>query len=214
MTQPNDTDAHAETPTKPKHMNPNKLRYTLYRLTIDWLHLHTQLPTPPRQQTLRHTKTHTYGHPAEWASDTAALIADMLTSWHDYLAEQRNETPPPHGNEQKRIIAAWKYLEPRCEQLTQLVTHDDLKELPDLHHRILRILGFSKAPKYILPVPCPSCGLLAMERTIGMGGNDYIACGNPDCTYIVRDDPDGKNYKWLIRVCLDTLIESEQQQAG
>ncbi|AOT26069.1 hypothetical protein I5H98_gp093 [Mycobacterium phage Whouxphf] len=24
MTQPIDTDAHAETPTKPKHMNPNK----------------------------------------------------------------------------------------------------------------------------------------------------------------------------------------------
>ncbi|ACI12599.1 hypothetical protein PACC40_88 [Mycobacterium phage Pacc40] len=25
MTKPIDTDAHAETPTKPKHMNPNKL---------------------------------------------------------------------------------------------------------------------------------------------------------------------------------------------
>ncbi|AIM51041.1 hypothetical protein SEA_MODRAGONS_97 [Mycobacterium phage Modragons] len=24
MTQPIDTDTHAETPTKPKHMNPNK----------------------------------------------------------------------------------------------------------------------------------------------------------------------------------------------
>ncbi|AEJ93062.1 hypothetical protein SEA_KINGSLEY_99 [Mycobacterium phage Kingsley] len=24
MTQPIDTDAHAETPTKPKHMDPNK----------------------------------------------------------------------------------------------------------------------------------------------------------------------------------------------
>ncbi|AGK87924.1 hypothetical protein BJD73_gp82 [Mycobacterium phage Brocalys] len=24
MTKPIDTDAHAETPTKPKHMNPNK----------------------------------------------------------------------------------------------------------------------------------------------------------------------------------------------
>lgn len=192
---------------QPKRMNPKALRQTLYWLTLDWIHLRTQLPTPTNTNNTGariRTSRKEYGHPAEWASDKAAKIVTLVTGWHDYLAEHRNETPPPQGNEQHRLVAAWKYLEPRLEQLCELVEHEALKELPDLHHGIRRALGHTK-PRYTLPVPCPStdCGLRTLERCIGIG-QDFIICGA--CGYTVRDDPAGNNYRWLVRVCLDTLI--------
>lgn len=203
MTRPDQTVEQA-----PKRMNPKHLRQTIYWLTLDWIYLRSTLPTPPHNDNItRRTTTRSYGHPAEWASDKAAEIVDILTSWHDLLAEHRRETPPPNGAEQHRIVSAWKYLEPRCEQLVELIDYADLKELPDLHHRIRHTLGYTN-PSYTLPVPCPSCDLRVMQRTVGMG-RDYIACGNPDCTYVVHDDPEGHNYRWLIRVCLDTLIGAE-----
>lgn len=198
------TDTADTTNTKPKRMHPNQLRETFYRLALDWYQLHNQLPTPPHRETTRRTTTRTYGHPAEWASDKAAEIANILTSWHDLLAEHRKETPPPTGSEQTRVVAAWKYLEPRCEQLTELVDYHDLKELPDLHHRIRNTLGYNQ-PRYTLPVPCPAteCGLRTLTRRVGIG-QDFIICDH--CGYTVKDDEAGNNYRWLIRVCLDTLI--------
>jgi len=190
--------------TTPKRMHPNKLRDILYALALDWYQLHTQLPTPPHHATTRRTPTRTYGHPAEWASNKAAEIAAILHSWHDLLAEHRHETPPPGGSEQTRVVAAWRYLEPRCEHLTQLVTEDDLKELPDLHHQIRNTLGYTQ-PRYTLPVPCPApdCGLRTLTRRVGIG-HDLIICDH--CGYTVLDDEHGHNYRWLVRVCLDTLI--------
>ena len=200
---------------------PRKLQQTLYRLTLDWIGLHRDLPTPARRGAGRSSNTRDYGHPAEWASDRARQIVDILGCWHEALAEHRNETPPPTGSEQRRLIAAWTYLEPRCEHLINLIKttldngtedHTDLKELFDLHHVIRRTLGYTN-PNYTLPVPCPNtdCGLRTLQRVVGIG-TDYIACGH--CDYVVRDDPEGHNYKWLIRVCIDTLInESDKQQA-
>ena len=78
----------AETPvTAPKRMNPKHLRQTLYWLALDWIHLSTELPTPsrPGESTRIHASRREYGHPAEWASDKATEVVDLLTSWHDYL---------------------------------------------------------------------------------------------------------------------------------
>lgn len=216
MTQP------AETTTEPpKRMNPNKLRQTIYWLTLDWLYLTTHMPIPSTNDpTRRRSNAREYGHPAEWASTQAAEIADILTSWHDDLAEHRGETRPRKArtrrkddgtdawiwavNQRQRITTAWRYLEPRIEELCQLHDHETLEELPNLHYRIRRALGHTK-PRYTLPVPCPStdCGLRTLERCIGIG-QDFIICGA--CGYTVRDDPAGNNYRWLVRVCLDTLI--------
>lgn len=194
----------AEDGETPKRMNPRHLRRTLYWLALDWILLRQSLPVPPRRETTRHTTAREYGHPAEWASDRAAEIVDKVTGWHDYLAEKRGETPPPQGAEARRLVSAWQYLEPRLEQLAELVEREALQELSDLHYRIRNTLGYNN-PSVTLPMPCPSCELIALQRTVGIG-HDYIACGNPECNYVVRDDEDGKNYKWLVRVCLDTLI--------
>lgn len=190
-----------ETTEQPKPMNPKQLRRTLYWLALDWLNLHNTLPVL-KGAGGRTSNTKEYGHPAEWASDRAAEIVDKLAGWHDYLSEHRNETPPPRGTEQRRLVAAWKYLEPRCEQLTQLVEAEALKELPDLHHKIRRALGHH-TPKYTLPVPCPNedCSLRTLVRVQGIG-QDFIACDA--CGYTIKE----VHYPFLIRMVLDTLINN------
>ncbi|ART69108.1 hypothetical protein BTO20_11395 [Mycobacterium dioxanotrophicus] len=197
MTQPANEDGE----TQPKPMNPRRLRQTLYWLALDWIHLHTTLPTPTHTgERTRSATTREYGHPAEWASDRAAEIVNLLTGWHDYLAEQRNETPPPTGSEERRLVAAWKYLEPRVEQLTQIVEAEALKELPDLHHKIRRALGVS-TPKYTLPIPCPNsdCELRTLARIQGIG-QDFISCDS--CGYTFKE----AHYPLLIRMTLDAYL--------
>lgn len=212
-----------EDPAKPKRMAAKHLRQTLYWLALDWIHLTSTLTTPPRGEG-RSPSTKEYGHPAEWASDNARDIVDKLVSWHDLMADTRNETRPvtritfgapstpsrpafrasvdAARAEQVRLVKAWKYLEPRCEQLVELVDYDDLKELPDLHHRIRRTLG-ADTPKYTLPVPCPNneCELLTLVRVQGVG-QEFISCDA--CGYTIKE----VLYPFLVRMTLDAYLNS------
>jgi hypothetical protein len=140
----------------------------------------------------------------------------MLTSWHDYLAEHRGETRPRRKKmrvnddgddvwtwavkDRQRLVAAWKYLEPRLEQLVELVDKEALDELPELHNKIRRALGHH-APKYTLPVPCPNedCSLRTLVRVQGIG-QDFISCDS--CGYTIKE----VHYPFLIRMILDSLI--------
>lgn len=201
---------------KPKRMPAKRLRQTLYWLALDWIHLTHQMPTPPRGENNRVSNVKDFGHPAEWASVKAREIVDIMTEWHDYLAEIRNETRPRKKlmsitaegtdvwawavNERQRLSAAWKYLEPRCEQLVELVEADDLKEIPDLHHGIRRALGAS-SPKYTLPVPCPNneCELLTLVRVQGVG-QEFITCDS--CNYTIKE----VHYPFLVRMTLDAYL--------
>lgn len=207
---------------KPRRMSAPKLRRTLYWLALDWINLTTTLPTPPKREQMRRSNTREYGHPAEWASDTAADIADKFTSWHDMLAEERGERRPITGiivgssqkrrefytrveraqDERRRVIAAWKYLEPRCEQLVELVDYEDLQELPELHHRVRAVLGHYM-PKYTLPIPCPSdeCGLRTLVRVQGVG-QDFISCDS--CGYTIKE----VHYPLLVRMTLDAFLSA------
>ena len=207
-------------------MNPKHLRRTLYWLALDWINLRDHLPSPVGQGGPKRTSNvKEYGHPAEWASDTAAEITDKLFSWHDYLAEERGERRPPIGvafgtpqfqarvdntaqDEQRRLVAAWKYLEPRCEQLCQLVDHEALKELPDLHHKIRSALG-QYVPKYTIPVPCPNdeCGLRTLMRVVGVG-QDFISCDA--CGYMIKE----VHYPLLVRMTLEAFIASNAQTSS
>jgi ribosomal protein S27AE len=188
---------------KPTQLTPEKLRRTFYQLALDWTHLHHHMPVPPHPPNARTSNTRSYGHPAEWASDKAADIADIITSWHDLLAEHRNEKPPTRGCEQHRIVAAWKYLDPRCEQLTELVEPEALNELPELHQSIRRALQLDK-PRYTLPIPCPNneCGLRTLIRTVHVG-QDFIACGA--CGYTIKET----HYPLLIRMTLDAFLAGQ-----
>lgn len=214
--------ASEELSVKPKRMNPKRLRMTIYWLTLDWINLHDHFPTPANPSGAKRTSNvKVYGHPAEWASDTARDIVDKLTEWHDYLAEHRNETPPRRKrmrinddgddvwtwavNEKQRLTKAWEYLEPRCEQLAELVDAEALKELPDLHHQIRKVLG-QFVPKYTIPVPCPSdaCGLRTLMRTMGVG-QDFIVCDA--CGYAIKDT----YYPLLVKMTLEAFIADQPE---
>lgn len=209
-------DRHHIKYTKPTIAD--KTRQAFHQLVLDWIHLHNHLPKPVQtsQQIIRHG-TREYGHPTEWASDKAQWIADILTSWHDMLADYCGETRPPnrithgthgyhttttaHPSQLFRVTKAWRYLEPRIEQLCELVKPEAFREIHDIHRDIQHTLGQTN-PKIILPFPCPApeCGLKTLQRDILVGRNGYIVCGS--CGYTQREE----NYQFMIGVILDTLI--------
>lgn len=187
-----------------QRLHPEKLRSNLYQLALDWILLRTTLPTPPPGLNPRRNTNHTYGHPAEWASDKAATITEILTGWHETLAEHRNETPPRRNtSEQTQVIAAWKYLECRTAELAELVEPEALNEIPALHHNIRHVLGYTNPPQ-ALPLPCPNtdCELRTLQRHIRVG-SDYIQCGHCGWT------ADETHYPFIVRMALDTLIDRE-----
>jgi hypothetical protein len=192
------------TDDEPKPANPHHIRRDFYRLALDWIHLHSDLPQPVRGAATRKPAYRISGHPAEWASDQAALIAHLFWSWHDLVAEHRNERNPPPLNtaETVRVARAWRYLEPRIELLCDIVAAEALGEIATLHRKIQRELGATYRPE-ILPMPCPSidCGKRALVREVAVG-RDLIACGA--CNYRVREE----YYPHLVRVAIDTLIDA------
>ena len=211
-----------------RRVSPTRLRGVLYELTMDWIFLNEQLPIPSSAGGQRSSNVRVYGHPAEWASDQCRRIADVLWSWHDAVAEHRGETRPrpivgragTRGRrEQQVIVDAWKYLEPRIEEiLTERVPlsrmclpapwlwewmfeDDAFGELFDLR-RTIKFRTAQARPKYVLPLPCPSseCGMRALERVFGMKDRpDFIVCSV--CGYTVN----AENYSFLVRTLVDTL---------
>lgn len=180
------------------------IRRDFYRLALDWVHLRTYLPKPIAQENTRRSNYQQYGHPAQWASDKSAEITELFRSWHDMLAEKRNETPaPPRTSaEVVQVVKGWRYLEPRFHQLIEMVEEEALREVGELHREIRSALGFSK-PRQVLPIPCPSveCGLRTLTRNIGVG-KDFIVCAT--CGYTVPE----AYYPLFVRIALDSLIES------
>ncbi|MEJ9080756.1 hypothetical protein WKY82_20270 [Gordonia malaquae] len=213
-----------------RRVSASRLRVLLLDLAADWLMLHTLMPRPMSGRTGRRGPSGAVesGHPAEWASDQAARIADLLWSWHDMQASYRGEALPRpivvDGHRQRREIdvvkAALKYLDPRLESMLDdggwrpqselpvpwarywdwLVEDEAFDELFDLHRQIRNATGRGR-PKYILPMPCPSsdCGLLTLERQAGMAGRDFVVCGA--CGFTITD----AHYPFLVSVLVDTL---------
>ena len=62
-------------------------------LIDDWHWLTTELPTPQRPEG-RSSNTVNFGHPAQWASDMADEIADVLASLQDILFEAMGAGAP------------------------------------------------------------------------------------------------------------------------
>ena len=195
----------------PAPLTPHRLRQTLYWLTLDWINL-SSLPVPSGK-TERKSNVQFYGHPAEWASDEMQTIAGYFHEWHEYLADQRGETPPKplsqsnnaarKANERRLIVDGWKYLEPRIPELIERVDDDTaFDELFQTHRAIRKRLGLNN-PRYTLPIPCPSvdCGLRTLMRVIGVG-QDFICCDS--CGYTIKET----YYPLLVRMTIDTLISA------
>ena len=67
----------------------------LDRLAQDYILLRVTLPkpVPPPGERVMRIVAKEYGHPAEWASDTARAVADQLNEAHDNLADHLHHEP-------------------------------------------------------------------------------------------------------------------------
>lgn len=224
-----------------RRVSARRLRGTLYWLVQDWLMLSRQLPAPVAERVRRSSNARrAYGHPAEWASDEAALIAEVFWSWHDLVAELRGERrphPPVVGGRRRRseesmIREAYRYLDPRLDDLLEsgwvlpvpyadadqwewTVADDAFDELFAMHGRIRARTGQTNV-KQILPMPCPNsdCGLKALERVIGMhtldGRDRQEFVVCGACGYRVPEP----NYRFLTRVLLDQVLADGEPTTG
>jgi hypothetical protein len=171
-------------------------------LVMDWVHLSQELPTPARRGSGERTSAQkVFGHPAEWASDTAAEIAAVLNTTHDALADHLGSSPAPHPGvaERARVRAAWTFLECRIPQLALYGGGGDAAvEFRDLHHKVRSRLGLTR-PRQLLPTPCPSCELRTLFRSID-AYNDSIECGN--CGHTIRE----AHYPFYTRLVVESIL--------
>lgn len=153
-----------------------RYQHCLQDLVNAWTILRTTFPQPTKSNTqIRHNKKTSFGHPAEWASDTASEIASKLNWTHDALADHLNGPPPPHehAREATRIRAAWKYLQPRIQQLCLMPgAKDAAEELAELRGKTKTMLGQTRARTWLKGVPCMACN----TTTLVLIDDDHVEC--------------------------------------
>lgn len=133
-------------------------------LVEDWAILHTVMPAPVRRSASAKSSNRVYGHPREWASDTAASIAGRMYWTAAELAEALGEKPPRRAiREAGTLRAAYRYLEPRVEQLALMEGAEAAAaELNELHRRTRSALGKTRAVARLKGVPCLECNACAL----------------------------------------------------
>lgn len=187
----------------------NHYRHTLDWLTLDWITLR-QFPKPTSDHNhdseSKHGRPESPGHPAEWASDLARLIADTLNETEDDLRDHNHHAPAvnPFTLEQIRIRNAHHYLTNCFDSLcTHPAAGDLATSLHDLHRRVRSGLGLTRVA-FLLPTPCPWCDVAALVRS-----QDQIDCRN--CGKTVQE----RHYEWFANLVIDAIIaEYDTQKAA
>jgi hypothetical protein len=150
-------------------------------LPLDYVTVRATMPTPAGGSggpKIRTSSTRSYGHPAEWASDTLAAIAGRL---YDAEVAMRVQLTHPAAvdrrhSEAGRVRLAIRYLDRWFEALcVSDIAGDTAAGLLDVHHLVGRALGRGRQSVH-LPVPCPHCDWLTLFRTFSGFGQDTIDC--------------------------------------
>lgn len=187
---------------------PSRRHYGLIldRLTLHYVLLRATLPkpVPPPGERVMRVVAKEYGHPAEWASDTARAVADHFGETHEALAEHLHHPPPRLLlAESRRVGEAHHYLTSWFDQLcTWPAAGDTAEALHELDRDIRRGLGKTD-PRRFLPVPCPrpTCGLLGLVREVSYGnGEDRVTC------HACGETIPSERYGWWTRTLLDDII--------
>lgn len=179
-------------------------------LVLDYVALKTALPSPVRSERGRPSgQGKSFGHPAAWASDTAAEIAHLLNNIEDDLRDQRGDEPPPNRNtvsEARLVVHAWNYLANRFEALCVHPAAIDLAdEIVALHSRIRGAMGYRKHFRK-LPIRCPGCQELD-SLTVGDGeGTDRINCDA--CGEFIPEERLEFFIRYVAREALDELLDA------
>lgn len=146
-------------------------------------------------------KAKSFGHPAEWPSDRAALIADQLNELEHDLREHLGDGAAVHPRveEAHRVKRAYDYLT-QNNHFDALCRHpaagDYADNLTQLHSENRSRLGLTRFSQK-LPVPCPSCDVAALVRSVGQ-----VECSH--CHRVIQED----QYPFLVRMVLDDLIDA------
>ncbi len=186
-------------------MKPQHLAILLDRLLLDYVELRTNYPSPITTRTRTAPKSsREYGHPAQWASDTARAIADCLDATDEALRDHLGHLPPPpRDRAENRVVAhAYKSLKARIEPLADFPgTEAFWEEGREIHHTIRRQLGKTRQRRG-LDLPCPNCRIIGMRRTVYDDRRDIIDC--PHCNYEIKE----QEYGLYARILVDELLES------
>lgn len=157
-------------------------RRTLDRLVEHWVLLRELMPQPTSTglQVVVSRGEKIFGHPAEWASDSAAAIVRQFGDSHAGLAEQLGHDvviPPDHAAEEVRLKAAHAYV---ANWFDELCRYDyaavDAEEYARLNRSILTGLGHTDRKERVSGVPCPSCDMLTLARIVTVDGERSVEC--------------------------------------
>ncbi len=185
-----------------------RYKHTLRRLIVNYVRLRTQFPTPAHnEEHIRRNRNTEFGHPAEWASDTARLIADQLDGASEGLRDHLGHLPPPprERSEVRVVNHSYQTLTTRFDALcTYPGAEATAKQLADLDRRINGALGFTRARKK-LPTPCPACGESLLVREVATSGVDAIECMG------CRETIESSHYGLYARMLLDEIIDNAER---
>jgi hypothetical protein len=135
---------------------------------LDYVNLKGNLPKPaPKSKSGRGTPSRAgYGHPAEWASDTAAELAGALFWLADELADSLAGDPPSMlgADESAGVNASYRYLLNNFDFLARHpMAEHAAAEMLELHKSVREGMGHTRMGER-LPAPCPTCNLAALVR--------------------------------------------------
>jgi hypothetical protein len=196
-----------QTQNQPK---PQHTRQLLDRTLTDYVLLRTQFPHPVRAiGRSAPRKSRTYGHPAEWASDTSRTIADLLDETNAALRDHLKLTPPPPRQraESRVVMHAYNTISGAINQFCDWeYAPDAIIEIKDVQHYIRKCLGYNRQRQH-LPTPCPTCQQLGLVREVHLDRRDHIQCMN--CGGEIRE----LEYGLFSRVIIDELLKKADKDA-
>lgn len=174
-------------------------------IVLDYVTLKATMPKPVFGAGQRRSSSVEPGHPAEWASDTARQICEILNGAEDALRDHLHHEPAPHnhmtGQEARLVEHAYTYLAGAFDHwCTYPGAHTNATEIADIHRTVRHRLGYTR-DSVLLPTPCPHCDTAAMTRSVDPG-NDRIECAN--CGILVKE----AEYDWFALVLLDQVIDT------
>ena len=183
-------------------------RKVLDWLIIDWLTLQ-QFPTPAPAEAdgSKHqaARAKSFGHPAEWASDTMREVAQLLNWAEASLRWDLGHADAVDSRASERVLLghAYRYLTIKFDRLCSYPSAAEAAdELDSLHRKIRRRLGHTRFVQR-LPIPCPWCEVAALMRSVGQ-----IECG--DCGKVI----DETHYDWLANYTIDAMIDAYDAMEG